>query len=131
MPKPNVIVTAAVMERDGAFLLTRRLRGTHLEGHWEFPGGKCQEGETLADCLVREIREELNAGISVGSEILTTTHEYADRVIELHFFRCALLTIPHPMLGQGMRWIPRDELTLLQLPPADDELVRMLTRTDS
>ena len=54
----TIIVTAAVIERDGRFLVTRRLKGTHLEGTWEFPGGKCDAGETLTDCLARELREE-------------------------------------------------------------------------
>jgi 8-oxo-dGTP diphosphatase len=124
--KPLLVVAAAVIERDDAFLLTRRLQGTHLEGYWEFPGGKCQAGETLEDSLIREIREELDAGISVGPEILSTTHEYPERVIELRFFRCTLLSDPHPALGQDMRWVRRNELGILHLPPADDELVRML-----
>ena len=61
--RERIVVTAAVVERDGAFLLTRRLDGTHLAGHWEFPGGKLHAGETLEECLVREIREELDAAI--------------------------------------------------------------------
>ena len=55
----TIVVTAAVVERDGAFLVTRRLEGTHLAGAWEFPGGKCELGEPLEACLWREIREEL------------------------------------------------------------------------
>ena len=50
-----IVVAAAVVERDGAFLLTRRLKGTHLAGTWEFPGGKCEPSESPEDCLVREI----------------------------------------------------------------------------
>ena len=50
----SIVVVAAVVERDGCFLLTLRPRGTHLEGLWEFPGGKCEPGETHADALVRE-----------------------------------------------------------------------------
>ena len=49
--KPHIVVTAAVIERDDAFLLTRRLEGTHLAGCWEFPGGKCGADESLADSL--------------------------------------------------------------------------------
>jgi 8-oxo-dGTP diphosphatase len=124
--KPRIVVTAAVVERDGAFLLTRRPVGTHLEGHWEFPGGKCLVGESLADCLTREIREELDAEISVGPEILATTHEYPERAVELHFFRCVLLTEPRPILGQEMRWVPRADFPGFPLPPADDELVRLI-----
>ena len=124
---PRIEVTAAVIERDGAFLLTRRLDGTHLEGCWEFPGGKRHAGESLPECLVREIREELDAAITVSDLILATAHDYPERTVELHFFRCALVTEPRPVLGQEMRWVPRGDLPDLRLPPADDELVRMLT----
>jgi mutator protein MutT len=122
-----VVVAAAVVERDGAFLLTRRLDGTHLAGHWEFPGGKRHAGEALQDCLVREIREELDADVDVGREILAAVHEYPEGTIELHFFRCELRTKPRPTLGQGMRWVALHDLPAVRLPPADDELVRMLT----
>ena len=125
----RLVVTAAVIERDGAFLLTRRLDGTHLAGHWEFPGGKLHAGETLEACLAREIREELDAGVDVGSEILATVHDYPDRSIELRFFRCALTSEPRPTMGQEMRWVALSDLAEVQLPPADDELVRMLTGT--
>jgi 8-oxo-dGTP diphosphatase len=133
VPKPVfgkravVLVAAAVVEREGAFLLTRRLDGTHLAGHWEFPGGKCHAGETLAECLVREIREELDADVDVGREILGTVHDYPERTIELRFFRCELRTEPRPTMGQEMRWVPLAELASTQLPPADAELVRLLT----
>ena len=122
----TIVVTAAVVERDGAFLVTRRLEGTHLAGTWEFPGGKCEIGEPLEACLWREIREELGARCSIGREIFSITHDYPERRIELHFFSCALLDEPAPLLGQGMRWVPRGELTQLQFPPADDELIRRL-----
>ena len=78
--KQRIVVTAAVIERDGAFLLTRRLDGTHLAGHWEFPGGKLHEGETLEQCLAREIREELGADVVVGAEILATSHDYPEQI---------------------------------------------------
>ena len=122
----TIVVTAAVVERDGAFLVTRRLKGTHLAGTWEFPGGKCEPGEPLEACLWREIREELGARCSVGSEIFSITHEYTERRIELHFYACTLLDDPVPLLGQEMRWVPRNQLTELDFPPADDELIRKL-----
>jgi mutator protein MutT len=124
--KSRIVVTAAVIERAGTFLLTRRLAGTHLAGYWEFPGGKCGPGETLAESLVREIREELAADIDVGLELLATTHEYPERHIELRFFRCTLLTEPTAALGQQMAWVRREDLRSYPLPPADDELVRLL-----
>src|SRR4051812_18578553 len=122
------VVAAAVVENDGRFLVTRRQRGVYLEGVWEFPGGKCDQDESLTDCLARELREELDVASRVGEEIYTTTHSYPDRSIELHFFRCELLGPPRPQLGQEMRWVPRGELTTLEFPPADAELIEMLTQ---
>jgi 8-oxo-dGTP diphosphatase len=127
----TVVVAAAVVERDGRFLVTRRQRGVHLEGLWEFPGGKCDEGESLMSCLRREIREELAVQSTVGDEILTTVHDYPDQRIELHFFRCELAGEPVPQIGQDMRWVSREELGRLAFPPADDELVEQLRRTEA
>jgi len=125
----TIVVTAAVIDRDGRFLVTRRQQGVHLEGYWEFPGGKCEAGESLDACLVRELREELDVEAQVGEEVLVTTHPYADRSVELHFFRCDLKGEPRPLLGQEMRWATREELATLEFPPADNELIQRLTRT--
>ena len=62
-------VVAAVIERDGKLLITRRPEGSHLSGLWEFPGGKPQPGETFEQALRREIAEELGAEVSVGERI--------------------------------------------------------------
>ena len=123
----KIIVTAAVVERDGRFLVTRRQRGVHLEGLWEFPGGKCEAGEDRTACLARELREELAVEARVGDELLATTHQYPDRSVELHFLRCELVGDPVPQIGQEMRWVTRAELSQLEFPPADAELIRRLT----
>jgi mutator protein MutT len=122
----HVVVTAAVVEREGEFLVTRRPAGAHLEGCWEFPGGKCEPGETLDECLRREMLEELGVNVLVGRELLTTRHDYSDRVVELHFFACELKGVPQPALGQEMRWVTRGELGSLRFPPADAELIALL-----
>jgi 8-oxo-dGTP diphosphatase len=121
-----VLVAAAVIEEGCRVLLTRRQPGVHLEGLWEFPGGKCEPGEALAACLAREIREELAVGATVGPELLAITHRYPDRRVELHFFRCAIEGAPAPQLGQEMRWVARRELTALEFPPADRALIARL-----
>jgi mutator protein MutT len=123
----TIVVTAAVIERDGRFLVTRRQRGVHLEGYWEFPGGKCDPGETLIACLARELHEELAVEATIGAEILATTHAYPERTVELHFFRCEVHAEPAPQIGQEMRWIRRDDLRRLAFPPADSELIDLLT----
>jgi len=122
----TLIVAAAVVERNGAFLVTRRLHGTHLAGTWEFPGGKCEDGESLKACLWREIREELGVHSLVGDELFRTTHDYPDRSIELHFFATTVDGEPVPQLGQQMQWVPREQLSDLEFPPADAALIRRL-----
>jgi 8-oxo-dGTP diphosphatase len=126
MTRPRLVVTAAIVERDGAFLVTRRPDGTHLEGHWEFPGGKCEPGETLAECLLREMLEELGVAVIVCGEEYATSHPYDDRDVELHFLRCELRGEPRACLGQEIRWVPRAELAALPFPPADAELIARL-----
>ena len=125
---PRLVVTAAVIERDDAFLVTRRLKGTHLEGYWEFPGGKCEAGESHRACLERELREELGVLSRVGAEIFSIAHAYPERTVELHFFACDLDGEPRPLIGQEMRWAGRAELGSLQFPPADAELLERLMR---
>jgi 8-oxo-dGTP diphosphatase len=124
--KPRIVVTAAVVQRGERFLLTRRLKGTHLEGLWEFPGGKCEPGEALEACLRREIVEELGVNAAVKQLLLSTSHAYDTRDVELHFFACDLDADPHPRLGQEIRWASRSELRQLDFPPADAELIDLL-----
>jgi 8-oxo-dGTP diphosphatase len=123
----HVLVVAAVIEREGRFLVTRRQHGVHLAGFWEFPGGKVADGESHTEALCREIHEELDVNIVVGDLLLETSHDYTDRVVTLVFYRCDLIGTPRPMIGQQMNWVARDELPSLNFPPADDELIRLLT----
>ena len=125
----RIVVLAAVVEEDGAFLLTRRLEGTHLAGTWEFPGGKCEPDETHAACLRRELMEELGVDADVGDEIFTITHAYPERTVELHFRQCTLKGAPVPQIGQQMQWVRREDLGALEFPEADRELIEMLRRT--
>lgn len=128
-PHPRLIVAAAVIETGDGYLVTRRQKGVHLEGFWEFPGGKCEAGESLNDCLRRELLEELGVDATVGGEIMTVTHDYPELSVELHFIACAFRGFPQPLLGQEMRWVPRHELAALKFPPADEELIRLLCGT--
>ena len=93
---------------------------------WEFPGGKIAATETHTDALRREIREELGSKVDIEDLLLETTHAYLERTVALSFYRCTLLDLPRPLLGQEMRWVPREELQLLGLPPADEDLIRLL-----
>ncbi|MEK7387973.1 MAG: NUDIX domain-containing protein, partial [candidate division NC10 bacterium] len=70
---PLVIEVAAALIRDeaGRYLITQRRRGSHLEGLWEFPGGKREAGESHEDALRRELTEELSATFTVGEKFTT------------------------------------------------------------
>ncbi len=128
MPEADttIEVVAAVIEDRGRFLLARRLAGTHLAGTWEFPGGKCEPGETHEACLVRELREELDVEASVGPEILVTEHTYPERTVRLHFRACAISGSPRAMLGQALHWASREDLRSIDFPAADRALVDRL-----
>lgn len=114
------------MDADGRVLLCKRPQGKSLAGLWEFPGGKREPGETHETCLARELMEELGVGSTIGTEILATEHDYADRTVRLHFRRCTIDGDPQPMLGQEIRWVTRAELPSLEFPPADAELIELL-----
>jgi 8-oxo-dGTP diphosphatase len=126
--RPAIPVLAAVIERDGRVLVTRRLEGSHLSGFWEFPGGKCDPDETHEACLARELREELGVEARIGPEILVTEHAYPEKTVRLHFRRCEIDGQPRPLLNQQMRWVSRDEMRALSFPEADRTLIEMLTR---
>jgi 8-oxo-dGTP diphosphatase len=119
-------VVAGIIEREGTYLLSRRLDGTHLAGLWEFPGGKCEPGETHEACLARELEEELGVSSTIGAEVIVTEHAYPDRTVRLHFRRCVLAGAPRPMIGQVLRWVTPVELSTLALPDADRAVVALL-----
>jgi mutator protein MutT len=123
----HLTVVAAVVEQDGCFLVTRRLEGTHLAGMWEFPGGKCEAGESHDACLEREMFEELGVGVTVDSLFLLSTHAYEELTVVLFFYACRLRGEPRPQLGQEMMWVPRAKLRELTFPPADARLIELLT----
>jgi 8-oxo-dGTP diphosphatase len=122
-----IVVVAAVIERGDAFLLTLRPAGSHLAGHWEFPGGKCHPCETHVEALRRELHEELDIVANVGDLVYTVSHTYPEKTVELYFYRCGFDGDPKPMIGQQMRWVPRSELAALPFPAADAGLVRALS----
>lgn len=123
----TIQVVAAVIEREGKLLITRRPEGRHLSGLWEFPGGKPEPGETLQDALRREIKEELGVEVRPGEPIETVDWEYPDKRVSLVFFRCSIRGEPRPLEGQEMAWVTRDDLARYEFPPADAALIERLS----
>ena len=126
--KPHFHVAAGVIWREGRVLITRRPKGSHLEGLWEFPGGKLKEGETLEGCLEREIKEELDLTVKAGQALLTVDHDYGSKVISLHIFHCTCVEgEPRALEGQEVRWVDPVDLERYPLPPPDRGVIGILS----
>jgi len=122
-------VAAGLIHRDGRYLIARRKRGVHLAGFWEFPGGKREAGESLTECLQRELFEELSIRVDLPIPYRIIRHDYQDRIIELHFFRCAIEQgEPMPIGCEEIRWVWPEDLTRFKFPPADCAVIEALRR---
>ncbi|MFC1867522.1 8-oxo-dGTP diphosphatase MutT [Thermodesulfobacteriota bacterium] len=128
--KKHIHVTAGLIWRDGMLLITRRPEGSHLEGLWEFPGGKQEAHETLPACLEREIKEELGMDIRVDKHLLTLQHEYDTKLVTLHLFKCSgLKGSPKAMEGQEIKWIDPCDLQQYRFPPPDQKIINEMGDT--
>ena len=127
MPSLVEVVAALVRDDAGRYLITRRRRGSHLEGLWEFPGGKRESGESLETALRRELTEELSARFTVGERVDTVRWEYPERTVVIHFYRCRLESgTIEPRESQAMAWVAPERLVEFDFPPADRELITRL-----
>ncbi len=119
-PIPHLLVVAAVIDQDGKVLIARRPSKGLLGGLWEFPGGKVEEGESLPAALVREIKEELAAGITVAGEIGVFKHAYTHFKVTLHAFHARLNgPDPTPLEASEIRWVTPAELASFPMGKLD------------
>ena len=123
-PKPHLQVTAAVILRDGLVLLARRQPGSRHGGRWEFPGGKLEPGETLEECLVREIREELALSVTVERKLISVEHDYGDFSLTLHAFVCQPAEMPDE--DPDRAWVRLDRIAEFDLLPPDRKIASAL-----
>lgn len=127
---PTINVVAAVVQHEGKFLLTRRPPRAHLEGLWEFPGGKIEEGESPDEALVRECIEECAIDVVVHDILDVTFFRYPRKDILLLFYACTLgarKAVQHLQVADH-RWVDVSELRGFQLPPPDERLIAKLER---
>jgi mutator protein MutT len=125
-PRP-IDVSAALIFHDGKLLITQRQADAHLGGLWEFPGGKRETNETFAECLVREIREELGMEIAAGELFEEVTHAYETKAVHLKFFICQWIRGEPQKLGcAAFKWISKNELADYKFPAADARLLEKL-----
>lgn len=126
---PAIQVAAGLIVRDGRVLITKRKAGVHLEGLWEFPGGKREATESLEDCLHRELREELGIEIEGISLVQVVRHAYPEQTVELFFFQCPNTRGEAAPLGcDALAWVRPEELGAYEFPPADRPVVDALKK---
>ncbi|MCX5720563.1 MAG: 8-oxo-dGTP diphosphatase MutT [Nitrospirae bacterium] len=124
-----VEVAAGLVYREGRYLIARRKADVHLAGFWEFPGGKREPGETFEECLERELFEELNIRIDAPVPFQIVRHQYPEKTVELHFFRCGIESGQATAVDCAeIRWVWPHELADFEFPPADRPIIEALRR---
>lgn len=127
--KTIFVTSVALVDLDGRVLLASRPKGKHLEGMYEFPGGKVEEGESPESALIRELKEELDIDVqeSCLSPFTFVTHQYDDKFILLLLYICRKWQgTPTAMEAQHLIWKTPNEMRDIAMPPADVPLVAML-----
>lgn len=116
-------VVAAVVRRDGAYLVARRPRGKRHGGLWEFPGGKIRNGEDDRAALARELREELDVAVDDVGEVLFVARDPGSRFV-IRFRAVDVDGEPRSLEHEEVRWVESSRLDQLDLAPADLRFVR-------
>ena len=131
--KPTVRVVAAVIYDDHRrVLVTQRPRGKALAGQWEFPGGKIEDGESGAEALRRELREELGVQVTSARQLFELAHEYAERHVLLSVWMVDQIAgVPAGLEGQRLRWESPSGLRAMPLLRADLPIVEWLEASKS
>ncbi len=125
----TIRVVAAVIERDGKYLITQRRTTAVLPMMWEFPGGRVEDGETDQSALERELRHRLAASIAVGKLISFVSHPYEHYVVDLFLYECTLVP-GQPQLEalavNAFKWVPSGDFDQYPFTPADEASMNKL-----
>lgn len=125
--RKTIRVVAAVIERDGRYLITQRRPAAVLPLLWEFPGGKVEERESDAGALARELEERLGARIEVGQLISFVSHPYEHYTVDLYLYECRLLTEALEVRAvNDFRWVTSSEFDQYPFTPADEASMTQL-----
>lgn len=123
----TIRVVAAVIERDGGYLITQRRETAVLPLMWEFPGGRVEDGETDADALKREVKHRLGVEILPGQLISFVKHPYERYTVELHLYECTLIGgEPTELNVNAYRWVLSSEFDQYPFTPADERSMNEL-----
>ena len=118
------VAVGVLIDDKHCVLLARRLKGRHLEGIWEFPGGNVETEETVKTALGRELREELGITVDKTSPLLTVSHDYGEKQVLLDVHRVeAWSGEPFGAEGQPIAWVDAPSLGDFQVPDANAEIM--------
>ncbi|MEH1838725.1 MAG: 8-oxo-dGTP diphosphatase MutT [Nostoc sp.] len=125
---PHKIIGVAVIWNDQEqILIDRRRPEGSMGGLWEFPGGKIEPGETISECIQREISEELGIVIEVGEHLITIDHTYTDLRVTLTVHHCRhVIGVPQPLESDEIRWVTLEELEEFTFPKANIQIIAAL-----
>jgi 8-oxo-dGTP diphosphatase len=126
--KPTILVVAAALYgRDGRILIAQRPPGKHMAGRWEFPGGKVDTGESEAEALVRELREELGIEVTSSHPFMRLAHSYNDRDVQLSMWIVERFSgEPQSLDGQALKWVELLRLEEEDILEADRPFIEAL-----
>ncbi|WP_445637239.1 8-oxo-dGTP diphosphatase MutT [Nostoc sp. DSM 114161] len=125
---PHKIIGVAVIWNDQKQILIDRRRPEGMMGSlWEFPGGKIELGETIQECIQREIKEELGIAIEVGEHLITVDHTYTNLRVTLTVHQCRYVAgVPQPLECDEIRWVSLEELENFSFPKANIQIIDAL-----
>ena len=128
IPRKMIEVAAGILtDARGRVLLMQRLPGKHLAGLWEFPGGKVEPRETVAQALVRELEEELGIEVHGSTPLISIPWDYAEKFVRLHALRVnAWSGDPRAREGHPLRWVESRDMDAAEMPAADAPILAAL-----
>jgi 8-oxo-dGTP diphosphatase len=125
-------VGIGLIGRGRRYLIRRRPEGSAMAGYWEFPGGKCEPGESPEAATARECLEEVGVGVVVGELVHRVIHRYPHGLVELNYFRCATREVnAEPEAGSGFVWILARDLPDFRFPEANGVVIAVLSASAS
>jgi 8-oxo-dGTP diphosphatase len=125
---PSIRVVAAVIERDGQYLITQRRATAVLPGLWEFPGGRVERDESDEEALAREVRERLGVDIVAKARIANRIHNYEGYSVNLNLYQAELLPQQEPaaLRVADFRWVASADFENYRFPAADQATTDLL-----
>jgi mutator protein MutT len=125
------IGVAVIWDQAGQILIDRRKASGTMGGLWEFPGGKIEPGETVVECISREIREELAIEVTVGEQLISIDHTYPTFHLTLTVHHCQHVSgIPQPIESEEIRWVNISDLGNYEFPAANIAIIQALQLVD-